>query len=255
MTRTNVPFSLPALLAAAFGLGCLAFAAAPARAQAPVVVGTFSAGRAGGAMPEGWRPLQFQDGLRPTTYALVVDGGAVVMKATSARSASGLTRQLTADTRTTPMLSWRWKVPATIPGLNERQKNGDDYAARIYVTFAYNPSRLSAGDRLKYRALRILGYRDIPVRALNYVWAGGQPQGATYWNPFTNWVRMVVVQSGASRAGTWVAETRDVAADYRAAFGEDAPPISGIAIMTDSDNSKKQAEAYYGDLTLTGRGR
>ena len=70
-------------------------------------------------------------------------------------------------------------------------------------------------------------------------------------NPYTDRVRMIVVESGSARAGRWLAYERDIAADYRAAFGQEAPPVSGIAIMTDTDNTGESLRAWYGDVALS----
>jgi hypothetical protein len=64
---------------------------------------------------------------------------------------------------------------------------------------------------------------------------------------------MVVVESGTARLGRWVDYERDLVADYRAAFGEEPPPLSGIAIMTDTDNTGENALAWYGNITLARR--
>lgn len=130
------------------------------------------------------------------------------------------------------------------------RKKGDDYPARIYVTFDYDPSRLSLGSRIKYKALRVLGYKDIPLRALNYIWANRAPVGTMVDNPYTKWVTMIAVQSGAEQANTWHLEMRNLYEDYKAAFGEEPGAITGIAVMTDTDNTGESAMAYYGDITL-----
>jgi hypothetical protein len=67
---------------------------------------------------------------------------------------------------------------------------------------------------------------------------------------YTDRARMVVLESGAARAGEWVTETRDLAADFRAAFGEAPPDLIGIAIATDTDNTGEHATAWFGDLVL-----
>lgn len=59
---------------------------------------------------------------------------------------------------------------------------------------------------------------------------------------------MIVVESGTTKLNTWVTEERNVYEDYKRAFGEEPPPISGVAIMTDTDNTGESAEAYYGDI-------
>ena len=72
-------------------------------------------------------------------------------------------------------------------------------------------------------------------------------------NPYTDRVRMIVVESGAARLRQWLAYERDIVADYRQAFGEEPPPISGVAVMTDADNTGEEVVAYYGDIALSPR--
>jgi hypothetical protein len=67
-------------------------------------------------------------------------------------------------------------------------------------------------------------------------------------NAHTDRVRMIVVRSGTADAGRWVAETRNVLEDYRRAFGEEPPPVSGVAVMTDTDQTGGRATAWYGDI-------
>jgi hypothetical protein len=66
---------------------------------------------------------------------------------------------------------------------------------------------------------------------------------------------MVVVDSGAADLGRWVAHERDVAADYRRAFGEAPPAVKGVVVSTDTDNTGEAAEAYYGDVVFRSRRR
>ena len=70
-------------------------------------------------------------------------------------------------------------------------------------------------------------------------------------NPYTDKTMMVAVNSGNEQAGKWVTVERDIVADYRKAFGEAPPPLVGIAIMSDSDNTGETATAWYGDIRLS----
>ena len=237
----------PFRLALAVGLlAAMGFAAQP-----DYVVASFSNMRAGGTI-NGWQEMSL--GNEPkSTYTLVRDGGRTVVRARADDSASGIVRNIQIDPRRFPVLTWQWKAENVIPGGDIRSKGGDDYPARIYVTFDYDPRDLSFGDRVKYRALRALGYDDIPVRALSYVWANKASETQIVPNAFTDWVQMVPVESGSANLGTWQTERRDIVRDYRAAFGEEPPAISGVAIMTDGDNTGGSATAYFGDIRLTTR--
>ncbi len=209
--------------------------------------GKFSAAEPGAALPEGWRPLTFKAIERHTTYQLVKDEGAVVVKAESKASASGLLREIEVDPRAYPILEWRWKVKDLLPGSDATRKEGDDYPARIYVTFRYDPEKVGFLERLKYRAARTVSGEYPPLAAINYIW-GGAERGAAVPSPYTGRARMIVVEAGPEKLGRWVKEERNILEDYRKAFGEEPPPISGVAIMTDTDNTGGSAVAWYGDI-------
>ena len=72
--------------------------------------------------------------------------------------------------------------------------------------------------------------------------------GTTAWSAYTDRLRMIVVTSGAAQAGQWVTVRRNVAEDFKVAFGEDSPAISGVAIATDTDNTGEAVTAWYGDV-------
>lgn len=132
----------------------------------------------------------------------------------------------------------------------ERERPGDDFAARVYVTFRYDPKRADALMRAKYALAKKIHGAYPPHAGLAYVWSSSEAVGATWPNPFTDRVQMVAVRSGPAQAGAWVSEERDIFADYRAVFGEDPPPLEGVALMTDTDQTGSEAKAWYADVTL-----
>ncbi len=233
---------LPVLLLGAIVVG---FAQEPER----LAVGTFSTAAVGVALPDGWTPLTFTKIERHTQYEVVKDGAFSVVKAVSEASASGLTKAVTIDPREYPTVRWRWKVENLLQKSDVNRKGGDDYPARLYITFAYEPDKVSIGRKLKYKAGQAL-FGDIPIGALNYIWDGKSLIGTVVDNAFTSFAKMIVVESGAQRIGSWVEEERNVYEDYKLAFGEEPPAISGVAIMTDTDNTKERAVAYYGDIVF-----
>lgn len=202
--------------------------------------------------PIRWRPITFSNVDKKTRYKLVQraaeDDTMTVVRAVSNAGASALVRERRIDPQEYPILSWRWKVTRTLDAGDATEKDGDDYPARIYVSFDYDPSKLGFFDQLKYRTLKTLGYDQIPTRALNYIWANRVPKDTVLPNPYTDWVQMIAVESGSPRIGQWVPERRNLRADYRQAFGESPPPISGIAIMTDTDDTGESATAYFGNI-------
>jgi DUF3047 family protein len=216
-------------------------------------VGRFSNSRPGSALSDGWKPLTFKKIPKSTVYELVTDGAAVVVKATSDAGASGLTKEVNIDPSVFPVVHWRWKVENLLSRSDVTRKSGDDYPARLYITFEYDPQKVSFGRKLKYKAGRAL-FGDIPIAALNYIWDTKTPIGTVVDNAYTDFAKMIVVETGATKVGAWVEESRNVYQDYKQAFGEDPPMINGIAIMTDTDNTKERAIAYYGDIWFVRRG-
>jgi hypothetical protein len=103
---------------------------------------------------------------------------------------------------------------------------------------------------VKLALARLLYGEALPAAALCYVWDNRHPAGTSAWSAYTDRVRVVVLESGAARVGEWVEERRDVAADYRAAFGANAPlhEVSGVAAGNDTDQTGESASAWFGDF-------
>jgi len=202
-------------------------------------------------LPQGWEPLTFPKIAAHTTYEWSSSSAAIHAKAD--KSSSGLIHRREGPVADLPVLRWRWKVVGTLPGGDERRKAGDDYAARVYITFKYEPSRVSLATRLKYAAVKALRGEHPPHNAIAYIWANKIPKGEAAPSPYTSRVMMVAVRSGDSGAGEWRAEERNVQEDYRRLFGEEPPPYAGIALMTDTDNTGAAVEAWYADISLSGR--
>jgi hypothetical protein len=158
-----------------------------------------------------------------------------------------LTKEVRIDPRRFPIVRWRWKVDNLLQRSDATRKDGDDYPARLYITFEYDPDKVSLGKKLKYKAGQVL-FGDIPIGAINYVWERQALVGTILDNAYTDFVKMVVVESGPQRLGIWVDEERNIYEDYKNAFGEEPPMINGVAIMSDTDNTKERVTAYYGDI-------
>ena len=218
-----------------------------AEVPALLEVGKFSAAPVGQALPDGWKPLTFKKIPKQTVYELIKDGDAVVVKAVSDASASGLTKAVNIDPKEYPIVRWRWKVENVLKHSDVSRKDGDDYPARLYITFAYDPDKVSLGKKLKFKTGQAI-FGDIPIAALNYIWDTKTPIGTIVENAYTDFAQMVVVESGTQKVGRWVSEERNIYEDYKQAFGEEPPLMNGVAIMTDTDNTKEQATAYYGDI-------
>lgn len=237
-------------------LACLQGRPGEAQAQPPgtLAAGRFSSSSPGEQLPGDWQPLSFRRIERQTAYSLVQDGDTVVVKAVSNQSASGLRRAISIDPAAYPVVEWRWKVHNLLRKGDVTRKDGDDYPARLYITFAFDPERASYLERLKQQAARLVYGQDVPYRAIAYIWGSNSPAGTMTENPYTNRTMMFVLQGGGGKLQQWVTERRNVYRDYRKAFGEAPTMISGVAIMTDTDNTGESAEAWYGDIVFMAPG-
>ena len=167
-----------------------------------------------------------------TSYEVVTIEGKPYIKAISSGTASGLVREIDIDLTKSPYLNWTWKVENILTNIDETQKKGDDYPARVYVVISG-------------------GFFFWKTRAISYVWASEQPEGAEWPNAFTDNATMVAVQSGKEKVGEWVSEKRNVLEDIKNLLGIDATEVNAVAIMTDTDNSDQSAVAYYGNILFT----
>src|SRR6056297_407097 len=179
------------------------------------------------------------------------EDGTPVIKASSSKAISSVTSPLHANPFEFSFVEWEWKIDEVIESAKLGEKDGDDFVARIYITFDYPVSELPFVQRIKYRFFKTFTSFDIPLRSLNYVWATDAEIGTIEENPFTSWVKYIVVNSGNEKAGQWVSLKRNILEDYQEAFGEDPREITGITIMTDSDNTEESTLAWFGPITLS----
>ena len=208
--------------------------------------GSFSTYSADDILPDLWESLSFR-GKKDTEYRLHEIDDDVVIKAESDQSASGLIRRLDLDPKEYPVLRWSWRAENILEKGDVTEKSGDDYPARIYVTFNYDISNLSWWDRTRLRVIRTF-YGEVPTRAINYIWESKADVGTIVPNPYSDLVMMIVVESGEENIGSWVQHERNVYEDYKEIYGKEPPNINGLAIMTDTDDTEESAVAYYGDI-------
>ena len=201
---------------------------------------------------DGWKALNFPKIERHTLYTPVHVDDLDAVRAQSDCAASAL--YLPAehiDLTQTPRLHWRWKIERGLQIADERAKTGDDFAARVYVVFRFDPAHASLWERVQH-ALGTRIYGDvIPGNTINYVWSSHQPKGARWTSPYT--ASSNLVSLGEGPLPQWTEEVVDLAADYTAFFDHELPPLLAVAVMTDSDNTCQRATAYYADFRFVSR--
>lgn len=238
MTKRACALLLTALLPAA------ALAAQPAR---------FSGASAGTSLPSGWsvQPIPGVD--RQTRFELVTADGSTVLRARADNAAASLRARVDVDPATAGQLAWRWKTERVLATADLTTKAGDDFAARLYVFFDRKPAQMTFAERVAYKLGRARYGDQLPAAALCYVWDNRLPVGTVRDNAYTGFVKMIVATSGKARQGDWVTLERDIAADYRRAFGTAPPRITGIAVAVDTDNTGESTVSWFGDIRFAAR--
>jgi hypothetical protein len=237
-----------ALASAAFLAACASGPRAPE--GKPSQLTQFSAAKPGAPLPSEWSTWTMSRLRALSQYQLVEDGGATVLKGYAKDSASGLLHGLDLDVREKPILSWRWKVM----GLAASEDSPDDSPVRVLVNFDGDRSKLPFADRLFYDQFRLFTGNDLPYAGVMYVWGSKTPKGGSVVNKYTSRIKIIAVESGREKLGQWLAESRNVAEDYRHLFGEEPGKVVSVGLMTEADRSGRALEAYYGDLAFRSPG-
>jgi rSAM/selenodomain-associated transferase 2 len=191
-----------------------------------------------------WRPLYFPKIAAHTLYTIERKDGESVLKAASRASASALVYRETFSVYEYSRARWRWWVGNVYGNLSPEEKSGDDYPLRVYVTFLYDPVKAGPLERLRYGLAKGLYGEYPPHSTLIYVWASHEGQAGIMDNPYTERAKMIALQRGKGKVGTWQTEEVHILEDYRRAFGADPPAAASLAVMNDSDNTGQGAVSY-----------
>ena len=199
-----------------------------------------------------WQPLTFPKIARHSTYTAVrcETGSCLLME--SNNSASALVLKQPFNVYAYPRLSWRWKVSNVYRKGDSRTREGDDYPARLYVMFTYDPDRASLSKKLQYQLAKTVYGQYPPDSSISYIWDNQVTGKPFIVNAYTSEARMIAVSAGSAAVNTWQEYTVDVVRDYRLAFGQDPPPLASLAVMSDSDNTRESARAWIQYIRLEG---
>lgn len=210
----------------------------------------FSAQTPRNALPNGWNFYRIAPFKKNTVYRLESYQGKTVLSANSKTSASGLAVKLRPRQSNGLWLQWEWKALEAIPEADNTVSYNDDAPLRIMVAFNGDKSKLPLQERMNFEMAHLLNGQELPYATLMYIWSGKTPVNTIINNGYTTRIKMIVVDSGWENLGNWHQHQRDLAADYMRAYGEAPGEVIGIALLTDSDNTKSAARAIYGDIEL-----
>ena len=165
---------------------------------------------------------------RRNAFAVIDEAdGNRALQIESDNSASALWYDLRNSHSVGRLLSWRWRVDTdAVHMLDERERRGDDYRARVLVIFG----------------------RD---RSLCYVWASSEPVGSVFASPADQRVTTIVLRSGDALVGKWQMEERDIERDYKSVWGENPEMLSALALIVDTDDTDSHATTRFDDVALT----
>jgi Protein of unknown function (DUF3047) len=208
-----------------------------------------------GAPPAPWRVVALPKANKPLTrFDITPIDGRRVLRVQTDRSYANLVHDLP-NVVVAPgtQLRWRWRLEQPLRQADLRRRDGDDTALKVCLLFDMPLERLGLFERNLLRAGRTLSGENLPSATLCYVWDHTLPAGTLLHNAFSHRLRMLVVDSGDEKMGHWVMHTRDVAADFQRAFGEESatvPPLQAVLVGADADNTGGHSLGYVGDVTL-----
>ncbi len=193
-------------------------------------------------------PIRFKT---ETRYSASELGGQPCILAEADASWSLLAAPVPAEFAQASELSWRWHVPALIPGATGRGIGRDDAPVRVVIGFKGDMERIPAADRAAMNMARVLGGWQLPYASIQYLWEAEEPSETILDHHTVSRIKKIVVRSGPDGLGQWLEFKRNVREDYRRAFaGEEPGEIESIGIMTDAETLGVRTSACYADLRL-----
>lgn len=187
---------------------------------------------------------------RKTQFTHTFHDGRQAVKATANSSVSMFRRQVRISAQELGALKFSWNVPGLIQAADMAQRELDDSPVRLVLSFEGDRSQFSNKNRMLSELSLALTGEELPYATLMYVWSNKHPTNEVITNPRTDRIRKMVVESGAGNLGKWLDYERDIRADFIKAFGEEPGALTGIALMTDTDNTQTKATAWYGPVSL-----
>jgi hypothetical protein len=247
MTPTHLRLPKPLALAVV----AAALAAASSGHAADAVLASF--GAPGAAPPAPWKVSGLPQQTKPFTRFSVVDvDGKRAVKIEADLSYGNLVHPVK-DVAAPAHLSWQWRIEKPLEAADLREKRGDDTAVKVCVFFDMPMDNVPFTERQLLRVARGKTSDLVPTATVCYVWDAKLAAGTTLDNAYTRRMRYMVLESGSDRLNKWVAERRDVGADFLKLFSDEirtVPPILGVAIGADSDNTQSKSIAYVSGITL-----
>ena len=169
-----------------------------------------------------------------TFYTVGNDKNGNFLKSVADNAASGLGKEIKIDLNKTPFINITWKVEKDLPGIKENTKKGHDFAARVFV-------------------IKKTGATLLSNRAINYVFSSNNEVGSNWPSPYTKKSIDNVLASTKNDLNEWVTVKANVKDDFKRFHDLDVSELNGVAIMSDTDNSKKKSIAYFQNIYFSSK--
>ena len=164
-----------------------------------------------------------------TLYTVGKNDSGNYLKSVADNAASGLGKEINVDLNKTPFINITWKIEKDLPGIKENTKKGHDYAARVFV-------------------IKKTGATPLSNRAINYVFSSNNQTGLNWPSPYTKKSIDNFLASTKNDFNEWVTVKANVKEDFKKFHNLDVNELDGIAIMSDTDNSKMKSVAYFQNI-------
>ena len=164
-----------------------------------------------------------------TEYQIGSNANGNFLRAEAEGQASGLGKEIKINLHKTPFINITWKVENNLNGINERSKKGHDFAARVFV-------------------VKKTGITALSNRAINYVFSSNEDIGENWNSPYTKNSIDYVLSTTKINDNEWITVKSNVKNDFKNLHNLDVNEIDGVAILTDTDNSKMKAVSYYQNI-------
>ena len=164
-----------------------------------------------------------------TVYSAGYNQNGNYFKAVADNAASGLGKEMKIDLNKTPFINITWKIEQGLKGIKEDTKKGHDFAARVF-------------------AIKKIGATALSNRAINYVFSSNSDIGKSWPSPYTKKSVDNVLASTKENLNEWVTVKANVKDDFKKFHDLDIEELDGLAIMSDTDNSKMKSVAYYQNI-------
>lgn len=185
-------------------------------------------------IPAGWTAYTTPGGRPAYDFTIVEDEGRRALSLRGRDEHSTIAREIQVDLETTPILAWSWKILELPAGADIRARATSDLTAHVLVVWPRFPGALRS-------------------RLLAYAWGTREPAGSVERSRKTPTVTFLILRSGAEQLGRWIGERRDVAEDYRRAYGERPDNPRAIAISIDTNDTHASAAGLLGPIAFVGR--